>query len=112
MTMTVPPSNFSYLEEYLGFRPSSNPDDFDLCLEVMKKYSSKGDTWWYDLRGDSARLAARQIDEPVLLIRYETFVQGVALVMGQVPEQKELSCRNKAFIAKFKEKFEEYIKTH
>ncbi len=110
--MTVPPTNFAYLEEILEFRPSSNPERFDMCLEVMQKYSDKGDRWWYDLRGDCAKLAARQLDEPVLLIPLSVFVKGVADVLGRVPDRKELSSQNKALIAEFKEKYEEYIKTH
>ena len=112
MTTTVTPSNFAYLEEILDFRPSSNPSRFDQCLDVMKKYSEKGDRWWIENHGDCVSLAARQLDEPVLLIPMEVFIKGITIVLGRIPNKSEISSHNEAFIAEFKEKYQEYLKNN
>ena len=104
-------TNFSYLEDYLRFRPSSNPAKFDETLNLMENYSKKGDKWWIKYFDDPAKLAARQILEPVLLIPVHILVRGLTLVLGRRPKEEELVPNNDKLIAEFSAKYPHYSRT-
>jgi hypothetical protein len=103
---------FTYLEEVLDFKPSSNPRRFSEVLAVMDKYIKSGDAWWVKFRNDPVRLAARQITEPVLLIPIYTFTQGLTEVLGRVPRAEEVSFKNKALVTEFSTKLKLYNRNH
>ena len=101
---TITLTNFEYLEEVLRFKPSSNPDKFQMYLTVMENYSKNGDRWWLEFYGNPEMLALRQLEEPILLIPYDVLQRGVCSVLGRTPAKEELNCSNKALIAEFKQK--------
>lgn len=103
-------THFSYLEDTLRVRPSHDPSYFEKCINVMKEYEQKGDVWWLKNK-DPAELSRRQIDEKILLIPLQIFKSGLSLVLGREVEEKEISFKNNAFIAEFKEKFKSYTPT-
>ncbi len=111
MTMVETLSNFAYLEDYLRFKPASNPAKFDKTLELMEMYTKKGDKWWIKYIDDPAKLAARQILEPVLLIPVHTLIRGLTLVLGRHPKAEELVPNNKKLIAEFSAKYAQYART-
>ncbi len=105
---TVAPSNFAYLEDFLGMRPSRNPVYFCTCLDKMAEYQKKGDSWWIENIDNPVELANRQLKEPYLLIKMTDFVFGLEKVLGRSLEPKEISLANKDLISEFNTKYEEY----
>ncbi len=74
----------------------------------MEEYSKNGDAWWIEHSGDTAELAARQLEEPFLLIQMNDFVNGLQKVLGRPVNSKEISSKNKELIAEFKNKYPAY----
>jgi hypothetical protein len=101
-------SNFSYLEDVLGFKPSSNPRRFQECLRVMESYTRRGDQWWIEFRGNPVELAVRQLAEPVLLIPISTFEKGLRTVLERPVDPCEISHKNNALFVEFSEKYKAY----
>lgn len=93
--------HFDYLEDVLGMKPSHK--DFRRNLEAMEKYESP---WWFELRNNPVELAAKQMEEPVLLIESDLFVKGVQKVLGTSVSKQALLQGDKDIIEAFKEKYQ------
>ncbi len=96
--------DFDYVREVLRINPGTQCWHFEKCLQAMRQYN---ESWWRLLH-DEGELAAKQIDEPVLLIPIETFKAGVEAVIGRKITKYELSLQNLALIAEFKKKYSQY----
>lgn len=103
--MATKMSNFAYLEDFLQLKASQDPQYFTKCLDRMRAYEDAGDKWWLQYSNNCVELAARQIQEDVLLIPFRTFVQGISEVLNRPVKNSEVSKFNKALIAEFDEKY-------
>lgn len=95
--------HFDYLRDKLDINPVKENERFEECLAAMEKYPTP---WWYDLRHNHEELAACQIDEPVLLIRWYAFKDGVEKVLGRKLAENELHSQNTALLEEFREKYQ------
>ena len=102
-------NHVTYLEDVLNFKGSSNPGEFQRCLDVMTSYEKRNDSWWTKYYGDDVQLAYHQLKEPVLLIPKEVFKSGIRKVVKHEIKDSELSINNKRLINEFYAKFPSYI---
>ena len=93
--------DFTYLRDEMDIHPLA--ELFEECLAAMKQYSSP---WWFELKGNPAELAAKQIHEPALLIHMNTFKKGVEKVIGRKLGEGELTYNNHALKQEFDEKYQ------
>ena len=103
-------SHVMYLEDFLGFKGSSSPLDFDRCIDVMKKYEQCGNKWWIDNLGNDVQLAYYQLKEPVLLIPKEVFRSGIMKVLGRSISYNELSYKNESLKQEFYDRYPIYMR--
>jgi len=96
------PGHVNYLCEELDLHPASQR--FKDCLEAMENYS---EPWWYTLRQDLGALAAKQFEEPTLLIRGNTFKKGIQKVCKRKISDDELSKKNQSLKDEFFSKYQE-----
>lgn len=97
--------NFDYLRDKLDINPIKERARFDECLEAMEKYDTP---WWHELRHDDMALAIKQIDEPVLLIRWNVFKAAVEKILERKLAEGELTSSNTALLAEIKEKYQKH----
>ena len=102
--MTRSAEDMRYVLEGLEINPATSPERFSQCLDAMVKYDKP---WWSELRGNIVALANAQIDQPVLLIPWNTFKAGVEKVLGRPLMKGELSSANTELIKEFHKKYEE-----
>ncbi len=107
--VSVITSHVMYLEDFLGFKGSRCPQDFDRCLDVMKRYERNGNKWWIKFLGDDVQLAYYQLKEPVLLIPKEAFRSGIRKVVGHDVYDSDLSFKNEKLKDEFYEKYPVYV---
>ena len=93
--------DFTYLQDEMDIHPLA--ELFEECLEAMHRYPSP---WWFELRNDPAALAAKQIHEPALLVRMNTFKKGVEKVIGRKLAEGELTFKNMELKKEFDEKYQ------
>ena len=93
-----------YVEDVLEISSVADPDRYQQCLDTMDQYETP---WWRELRGNLIALANMQIDQPILLITWKDFIEGVELVIGRKLEKGELSSSNTKLIEEFHQKYAE-----
>ena len=95
--------NFDYLRDKLDIDPIKESARFEECLCAMEKYDSP---WWHELRHNDLALAIKQIDEPVLLIRWNIFKAAVEKILERKLYEGELTSTNTALLSEIKEKYQ------